>query len=558
MTPTLQLENGRLSIRGTGSSPEEQAAVARIPSIRWSRKDKVWSYSATPIVVAQVVRAFPSIVLDSGARALLDRWEKVKLARRQLDDKVPFDEPIPGELIPLREHQLLAIRWARDAGSVYLEHDMGTGKTATTIGLASILGARRTLVACPNMVVDVWPAQIRKHSTLPFRVAACGPDVDGTAKKVKLAQQTVEEGDRLVQPVFVVVNHEAVWRTAFAKWASRVPWDLLVIDEAHKTKTPSGKLSGFLKDFAPGIPWKVALSGTPTPKDPLDLYAQLRWLEPGVFGTNFEAFKRRFAEFGGYGGYEVTEWKNQEEFSRKWGFIRHKVRTSEVLELPPMEHVVVPVALGNDERRIYRDLEREFVADIEAGTITVANVLTRALRLSQVVNGHVGIDTDDPKNRRVETVGHSKERALEDLLDGAPRDEPIVVFTRFVHDVEAVRRVAAMLEREVYEVSGREKTLAGWKSAAAAGRGPIIAVNIQSGKEGIDLTEAARYVVYFSLGYSLGDYEQSLKRTHRDGQTRPVTYYYLVGKGTIDERIAAALREKKSVVEMMLEGRRAA
>jgi hypothetical protein len=68
---------------------------------------------------------------------------------------------------------------------------------------------------------------------------------------------------------------------------------------------------------------------------------------------------------------------------------------------------------------------------------------------------------------------------------------------------------------------------------------------------GIDLSRAA-YAFYYSLGFSLGDYEQSLARLRRPGQTRCVRYYHLVAPGTVDEQVYAALRERRSVIEAVL------
>ena len=75
---------------------------------------------------------------------------------------------------------------------------------------------------------------------------------------------------------------------------------------------------------------------------------------------------------------------------------------------------------------------------------------------------------------------------------------------------------------------------------------------MQSGGVGIDLSRAA-YAFYYSLGYSLGDYEQSLARLRRPGQTRCVRYYHLVCQGTVDEQVYAALRERRSVIEAVLQ-----
>ena len=74
---------------------------------------------------------------------------------------------------------------------------------------------------------------------------------------------------------------------------------------------------------------------------------------------------------------------------------------------------------------------------------------------------------------------------------------------------------------------------------------------MQSGGVGIDCSRAA-FAFYYSLGFSLGDYEQSLARLRRPGQTRMVRYYHLVAPGTVDEQVYAALRDRKHVIESVM------
>jgi SNF2 family DNA or RNA helicase len=63
---------------------------------------------------------------------------------------------------PLWKHQRDAIAFARDRRGTLLHHDMGVGKTRTTITLAEEWDARLVLILCPKKVVDVWPEQLRE------------------------------------------------------------------------------------------------------------------------------------------------------------------------------------------------------------------------------------------------------------------------------------------------------------------------------------------------------------------------------------------------------------
>ena len=80
----------------------------------------------------------------------------------------------------------------------------------------------------------------------------------------------------------------------------------------------------------------------------------------------------------------------------------------------------------------------------------------------------------------------------------------------------------------------------------------VMGVQIQSGGVGIDQTRA-NIAVYYSMGYSLGDYVQSLARLHRPGQDRPVAFFHLIANNTIDLEVYKALQAKQNVIASILE-----
>lgn len=171
--------------------------------------------------------------------------------------------------------------------------------------------------------------------------------------------------------------------------------------------------------------------------------------------------------------------------------------------------------------------------------------MTKMIRLAQVTSGYVKNEDGD-----ITEVDTSKAAVLSDLLEDLPISEPVVVFCRFHHDLDAVKQAAQNAGRTPLELSGRTNELHEWQ---AGDDGSVLAVQIQAGGVGIDLTRAC-YAVYYSVGYSLSDYDQSLARVHRPGQTRPVTYYHLVARKTVDVSIYNALRERRDVIDYALEG----
>ena len=434
------------------------------------------------------------------------------------------------------QHQREALSFVKDKPGSMLSMEMGTGKTKVAIDLMDTHDYRRVLIVCPlSVVAGVWPGEFAKHSPAPWTVL---PLARGNVKdKQTQAEAALLKSERAA----VVINYESVWREPFGSWARKHPWDLLVLDESHRIKSPGGVASRYCSRLSDRVPQRLALTGTPMAHSPLDIYAQYRALEKSIYGTSYFRFKSRYAVMGGWNNQEIMGYQHQEEFQEKLYSIAYRVEAADVLDLPPLLTVTRMCELGPKARKLYRTLERDFIADLEEGRITAVNALSQLLRLQQVTSGYAR--TEDGRDVEVDTT---KADLLADLLEDMGK-EPVVVFARFKHDLEVVHRVARKLGRPSYEISGARKELSLWNEW-----GGVLAVQIQSGGLGIDLTKA-RYAVYYSLGFSLGDYLQSQARLHRHGQKRPVEIIHLIAKATVDEAIMAALAAREQVIESIMQ-----
>ncbi len=433
------------------------------------------------------------------------------------------------------QHQREALAFVKDKPGSMLAMEMGTGKTKVAIDLMDTQDYRRVLIICPlSVVAGVWPGEFAKHSAAPWTVL---PLARGSVKdKQAQAEAALLKSERAA----VMINYESVWREPFGSWAKKQPWDLVVMDESHRCKTPGGVASRYCSRLSDRVPQRLALTGTPMPHSPLDIYAQYRALDKAIYGTSYFRFKSRYAVMGGWNNQEIMGYQHQEEFQEKLYSIAYRVEAAGVLDLPPLLTVNRMCELGPKARKLYRTLERDFIADLEEGRITAVNALSQLLRLQQVTSGYAR--TEDDRDVEVDTT---KADLLADLLEDMGK-EPVVVFARFKHDLEVVHRVARRLGRPSYEISGARKELSLWNEG-----GGVLPVQIQSGGLGIDLTKA-RYAVYYRLGFSLGDYLQSRARLHRPGQERPVEIIHLIATQTVDEKVMAALAAREQVVESIM------
>ena len=408
---------------------------------------------------------------------------------------------------------------------------------------------QRTMILCPKSVVQVWPAEFARHGGRPV---GCLPLDDGTMSSRTRRLATFLDLQRARhQPAVVILNYDAAWRPGMAESLLKTSWDAVILDESHRCKAPGGKAAMFVSRLGDKVPFRICLTGTPMPHSPLDVYAQYRFLDKGIFGTSFTAFRARYARMGGYGNHQVLGYENQDDLQKKFYSIAYRVKSEDVQSLPEAVDVVRPVILSAYAKKLYQVLKSEFVVGVADGTVTASNALTRLLRLQQIGSGWArqdrNIETGD--EGQLLQIDTAKQDALADLMEDLNDEEPIVIFCRFHHDLDAVHTVAAALGRASLELSGRKNELPAWQSGAA----PVLAVQIQSGGVGINLVRA-RYCVFYSLGFSLGEYLQARKRIHRPGQSHNCTYYHLIAKDTVDEAVYKALEARQDVVESVLKG----
>lgn len=548
---------GRIDIGGPDGPPpfSMKDSLKGLPGALWSPPRKAWHVPRTHGAILEIHGRFGStcqLAYDPEALALLMEANEARSASIH-KTATELDE-VPGKT-PAWGHQKQAYHFGVKQSALMLAMGMGTGKSRTLIGLLEGWKADNVVILCPRRAVPVWPREFALHAERDWHVIA-PPQKSTVAKRASYIQREIATAKALGKPYAVAVNTEASWRSEMAMTLMDFDWDVGVIDESHRVKAPGGKASKFVGNkLRLACKKRVCLTGTPMPHSPLDIYGQYRFLDPGIFGTSFARFRSKYAIMGGYEMRQVVDWQNQEELNEKWGSVAF-ICGEEVLDLPPYHHVQQYTELEPAAMKVYREIDGDFVASIKDGTVTADNALVKLLRLQQVTSG--AIKNDDGNIVEVSTA---KATLLEEVMEDFADNEPLVVCARFTHDLNNVRAICEKQGRRYGEISGNVSETSpdyGLDDRAMMRSDiDVCGVQIQAGGVGIDLTRAA-YCILYSVGYSLGDYEQFLKRVHRPGQTRPTTYIHLIVSGTKDEAVYDALSNRKNVVEAMIEQARSA
>ena len=521
-----------------------------VPGGRWDAERRAWFWRTSDDVVLGLDLALPRSVIarDVAFDLLLDR---VKLQRDadQVRAHLPDEDVdgIPLEKLPSWAHQRRAFWKAWGKRAAMLAMDMGTGKSKVAVDLVQNRDDRSVLILCPRSVVGVWPREFERHAVARSEWHIVTLDTGSSTRNHALAIAGASLAKARGQRLVVVVNYESAWRTPVSTWLTGREWDTVICDESHRIKSATGKASKFAATLTGHARHRLALSGTPMAHTPLDVFAQYRFLDPAIFGASYYAFKHRYGRWGGYGGYQLLGLMNEDDLNRRFYSIAYRVG-AEVLDLPVATHSQRDVILGPAARKAYSEMFRTFVTWVKSGDdrepVTVVNALGKLLRLQQITSGFLPGD----ETRDLVQVDTAKEETLADVLEDL--DEPVVVFCRFRGDLDAVKRVCEKQGRRYGELSGRDRSGLG-ADARMATDIDVLGAQIQSGGVGIDLTRA-RVCIYYSVGFSLSDYQQSLARVHRPGQSRSVTYVHLVAPGTVDETVYQALSERRDAVEAIL------
>jgi SNF2 family DNA or RNA helicase len=451
------------------------------------------------------------------------------------------------------QNQEEAIQFALSHPACMLDMEMGTGKTRCALDTVfEREDVHRILIVCPKAVIPVWRENLEKFHAEDDWVC-CDPQKGKIKQKAEQIEEWMEH--QTFNKMFVVVNYDIVWKAEMGNYLyTRTYFDMVILDESHRAKAAGTKVSKYLAMLGKRVKYKMCLSGTPMANSPLDVYGQYRFLDSTIFGTNYSRFQDQYAIMGGPERRFVVGYKNQNTLNEKFRSIAYTCKMSDIKDRLKLPDVLPPVTryvnLPAKDIKTARDLAKDFIAECGSGNVVVSNVLVRMLRLQQISSGFCLTQEDPFSNAKPEELNTAKQDALLDILSDMSPLASLVVFAVFRHDIGVIIESARKSKREVFELSGQKNELEEWKKAEP---GAVIVVQIQSGAEGVDLTKA-NHAIYYSLPHSLALYNQSKARLYRPGQTRPVSFIYLLAEDTIDQSMYESLIRKKDVIESIKDG----
>ena len=455
----------------------------------------------------------------------------------------------------LRDYQLRGLDWldrmtALGLGGC-LADDMGLGKTVQLIALhlrrqEDEASAGPTLVVCPTSLLGNWEREIHRF--------APGTEVrryHGTGRAEELAAlRSAPEGG------FLLTTYGTL-RNDAAKLAACGPWGLLVADEAQHVKNPYSNTARALRQVpAAG---RVALSGTPVENNLSELWALLDWTTPGLLGT-LPQFRDRYAK-------AVEGEQDQETADRLARLVRpfllrrRKSDPGIAPELPPKTETDQPVSLTKEQVALYEATVRELMAEIGArdGIARRGLVMKLLTSLKQICNHPAQYLKE--QGAQAQRAGRSgKLELLDELLDTILAERgAVLVFTQYVEMARLIethltaRGIGSQFLHGGTPVKRREEMVARFQ----AGEEPVFLLSLKAAGTGLNLTRAG-HVIHFDRWWNPAVEDQATDRAYRIGQTQPVQVHRMIAEGTVEDRIAEMLRQKKQLADAVLGGGEAA
>lgn len=452
-----------------------------------------------------------------------------------------------------RKEQLKAVKHLISRAEAGIFGEPGVGKTSIFLAALKVLLendiCKRVLIIAPLRVCfQVWPAEIqewRDFNKLTYHILH---DKGKTDWALNLDVQ-----------IFIINPDGLPWLMQGDRF-ERLGAEVLLIDESSKFKGWMTQRMGLLKPKLTSFARRWIGTGSPAPKSYIDLFPQIYILDLGAaLGRFITHYRHQYFFNPDMMGWDWKPKKGAEEEIQKK--IKPYILRMENKELPAVQENILRVELPEEARRVYDELEEEFLTKLENGEIVTAmSAGTASMKLCQVANGSLYYDGD--YGRKVATLHDAKLDALKELL-GELQGSPLLVLYEFQHDLMRIAKALfpkAKLEEVPYIGGGvSPKRSAELERLWNAGELTMLLGHPASMGHGLNLQKGGcHHVAWFGINWDWELVDQAIRRIRRPGNRHAdIFVHYIVASHTVDEAKVRSLRDKKKRQDGLLEALKA-
>ena len=424
--------------------------------------------------------------------------------------------------------------------------DMGLGKSVITLTAVSqlkydYLQVRKCLIIAPKKVAEAtWQNEAQKWDHLRhLRIATI---LGSQQQRLRALASTAD--------VYIINRDNVQWLVDYYQhdW----PFDMVVLDESSSFKNWQAKRWKKLKAVRPRISRLLELTGTPSPRDLIDLWAQIYLLDCGErLGKTIGSFRERYFDPDKRNATTIFTYKpkngTEEAVKSLLADICISMKAEDYISLPDMLEDDIPVVLDPAAAKAYGKLEHDLLLPLADGEeIAAPTAATLTNKLLQLCNGAI-YDAD----HAVHEIHQCKIDAFMELIEQL-RGQHALVFYNYQHDRDRILQALTSSGLNVRAFS-TPADADDWN----AGKIDILLAHPASCAYGLNLQQGGHHIIWFGLNWSLELVQQANARLHRQGQQEPVIVHRLVVQGGVDEDVVNALRNKDQVQEKLLQSLKA-
>ena len=470
------------------------------------------------------------------------------LSNNDLETSNKSIEPIkiPPVKADLRPYQITGFRWLverleRFQGAL-LADDMGLGKTLQTIVfiehlLTSCSQPKPALIVVTTSLLGNWKAEFSRFARHRNVITLHGPERDSL-------RDTIRPGD-VVLTTYATLARDLAYHL-------KQEYSVAVIDEASLIRNPDTDHSKAVARL--NADNRIALTGTPVENSARDLWSIFRFIQPGWLGT-----RKQFEE-----KYEQalkspdTAFRASQLLKLKTSpFVLRRTKQEVAPDLPSKIHIDEFCELSKEQLATYRELQKEGQRKIDeirdSGQNAAARMqtLTTLLRLRQACCDLALFDSEKLKSLPIPRRSSKLERLLEIAEQSISAGSKLLVFSQFQKQLVEIETQLTASGIASLRLDGGTRDRQGLVDRFQSDDGPpVFLISLKAGGYGLNLT-AADVVVHFDPWWNPAAEAQATDRAHRIGQTKPVTVFRLLTKGTVEEKVIRMQSTKKALAESL-------
>jgi hypothetical protein len=463
-------------------------------------------------------------------------------------------------LIPLHPYQVFAKEFAKSHPYCGLFLTMGLGKTSIILEtLYEINPHTHVLIIAPKNIAKItWQNEIKKWN-MPFRTKSLVVDDNGKDLSKKKREKIYDSIKNNKNGTVYFINRELipdlVKRFPDKAW----PFGVVIIDESQSFKSHSSvrfKALTTVRDYMQRV---ILLTGSPAPKGVMDLWAQIYLLDKGLrLGKNITAYRNNYFDEGlKVNSYAVSynpkpiiihpqsgkpvldqngNIMSAEDliYNRISDIVISMKNTN--LQLPALTFNDIVIDMNDDEKKLYKSFMKTYILKLEDGTeIEAVNAAVLQSKLSQIASGAIYTNTS---THEFSVIHKHKLEMCEYIINNT--DSPVIISYFFKSDLIMLQEYFKEVKIDARVFDNTPQMEEEWNAKKI----PVMLIQPASCGFGLNFQKGGHTLIWYTIPWSLEQYEQTNARIYRQGQTEPVIIHHLLMRNTIDKKILDAIHKK--------------